>query len=712
MTMLGLSLVVGILVDDSIVVLENIYRHLKRGEQPKEASYNGRGEIGLAAITITLVDVVVFLPMAWMGGIVGQFFRQFGLTVAASTLFSLLVSFTVTPMLASRWYKLGEEIEAKGGVFGRLDRFYDWLDNRVYRRVLDWSLRHRPHVIVIGVATMVLVMMWGGPRLKFGFIPVTDQGQLAITVELPPGASLPATDATLKNIERRIAGIPEIKSMFTSIGTISGGARAVPEQGRQFGQIAIQLYDKLGVMDKLNPFSKAQVISSGKDVWEYGSMGVSAKRNAHTPTLPHSHTPILRVRPDFVIVDEIKHLIADVPNGRITAVPIRGFGGTDAPVQLELLGFDLQQLRTVAEQIRNRLATVPGVVNPDISLRPGKPEAQVTVDRVKASELGFDVTQVGAALRNAIEGNVDAKFREYGEQFDIRVQFRDFDRSNIEDVRDVIVGSKRDDNGMQPIRVQDIATVSLAEGPSKIDRKDRLRQVTVSAYLAPGVAAGNIQNVINEKIADVPLGDIRLNAGGEAEIMRDEFPHLFSTLFLSVILVYLLMAALFDNLLHPFTIQLSLPMALVGAILALVLANQMLSIVSLIGFIMLVGLVQKNAILLIDYTNTLRARGYERNEAIKEAGPTRLRPILMTTIAMVFGMLPIALAIGRAAEQRAPLATSVIGGLILSTLLTLVMIPVIYTLFDDFIAWGLRVLGWKPRRSRTLTETGTVREER
>ncbi|MCS6860803.1 MAG: efflux RND transporter permease subunit [Abditibacteriales bacterium] len=705
MTMLGLSLVVGILVDDSIVVLENIYRHLKRGEQPKEAAYNGRSEIGLAAITITLVDVVVFLPMAWMGGIVGQFFRQFGLTVAVSTLFSLLVSFTVTPMLASRWYKLGEEIEATGGVFGALDRFYNWLDNRLYRRVLDWSLRHRPHVIVLGGAAMVLVMVWSGPRLKFGFIPVTDQGQLAITVELPPGASLQATDAVLKDIEQRIADIPEIKSMFTSAGTISGGARTLPERGRQFGQIAIQLYDKIGVLDRLNPFSQVYVIpAEGSELRDKGSSPLTslhAKGGMEGVNSQPSTLKVLRTRPDFVVLEDIKRRIADVPNARISAVNMRGFGGTDAPVQLELLGFDLQRMRQVAEQIRARIATIPGIVDPDISLRPGKPEAQIVVDRVKASELGLDVTAIGLALRHAIEGNIDAKYREYGEQFDIRVRFRDFDRSNVEDIKDVIVGSKKDPQGtIQPIRVQDVATVTLGEGPSKIERKDRLRKVTVSAYLAPGVAAGNITNVIREKIADVPLGDIQLNFGGEAQVMRDEFPHLFSTLFLSVVLVYLLMAALFDNLLHPFTIQLSLPMALVGAILALVLANQMLSIVSLIGFIMLVGLVQKNAILLIDYTNTLRARGMARDEAIKEAGPTRLRPILMTTIAMVFGMLPIALGIGRAAEMRAPLATGVIGGLILSTLLTLVMIPVIYTLFDDFLAWVGRVLGIGAKRER------------
>jgi hydrophobic/amphiphilic exporter-1 (mainly G- bacteria), HAE1 family len=261
----------------------------------------------------------------------------------------------------------------------------------------------------------------------------------------------------------------------------------------------------------------------------------------------------------------------------------------------------------------------------------------------------------------------------------------------------------------QPVRVTDVADVRLGEGPTKIDRKDRLRKVSVSGYLAPGIAAGNIGTLINQKIADIPLGDIKLNAGGDADRMKTEGPYMASALLLSIILVYLLMAVLFNSLLHPLTIQLSLPMALIGAILALVLANQTLSIISVIGFIMLVGLVQKNAILLVDYTNTLRERGEPRNEAIQQAGPTRLRPILMTTLAMVFGMLPIALGVGRASEQRAPLATSVIGGLILSTLLTLVMIPVIYTLFDDLVAWLTRITARKTTERRVVEEI--VRQE-
>jgi HAE1 family hydrophobic/amphiphilic exporter-1 len=684
MTMLGLSLVVGILVDDSIVVLESIYRHLFRGEAPHEAAYNGRSEIGLAAITITLVDVVVFLPIAFMGGISGQFFREFGLTVAFSTLFSLLVSFTVTPMLASRWYRAGEELErGKGPFFRFLDRQFDALDHR-YRRLLDRALRHRPHVVLGGVATLVLVMMFGGPRLKFEFIPVTDSGLLFTTLEMPPGTPLATTDRTIRRIEEVVTKIPEVKSIFTSVGSLGGGAiGGAPEQGRHFAQMSIQLTDKAGSADILNPFARATIAKRG-----------------------------LRTRPDFVIADEIREQVHQIPGGRIMVITNRGWGGNTAPVRLQLMGFDLSRMQRTAEQMRDRIATIPGIVDPDISLRPGKPEAQIEMDRARAASLGMDVSTVGMTIRNAIEGNDSAKFREEGEQFPIRVRFREQDRGRLEELSDIAVASRFVSGVYRPIRAGDVATVTIGQGPTKIERKDRVRMVTVTAHLAPGVAAGNVQTAIDQKLRDIPLGDMKLVAGGEAESMNTEGAYMGSALMLSIVLVYLLMAVLFNNLLHPLTIQLSLPMALIGAILALVIVGQTLSIISMIGFIMLVGLVQKNAILLVDYTNTLRARGMSRTEAIKEAGPTRLRPILMTTFAMVFGMLPVAVAIGHSSEQRAPLGTAVIGGLIVSTLLTLVMIPVIYTLFDDVVAWVTRWISRKGARRRLVEEIVADEEAR
>jgi hydrophobic/amphiphilic exporter-1 (mainly G- bacteria), HAE1 family len=721
MTMLGLSLVVGILVDDSIVVLENIYRHLYKGETPMEAALNGRGEIGNAAVIITLVDVVVFLPMLWMGGIIGQFFRAFGLTVAVATLFSLLVSFTITPWLASRWYRLGEDLEHKRGVFLILERLFQWTE-RGYRRVLEWCLgvpRWFVIAVTVGVAVWMVMggafasgdWLWFGvmavclvlmlafisagwwqtagrwsvfclgtlffvftmqvifPKMKIGYIPVYDQSRLGLSLEMPAGASLEETDRVAKKLEAVVASIPEVKGVFTTVGRIQGGFRSAPETGRQYAQMAIQLYEKPDLIESINPLT------------------------------PKEHLELdWRKRSDADIAAEMRKKMAGIAGGKVVVVPVRGFGGISAPVQVELLGFDLDQMKRISEDIRDRLARIPGVINPDISLRPGKPEAQVTIDRQKAAQYGLDVTQIGQALRAAYEGNIDAKFREQGEQFDIRVQFADLDRSRIDEVGSVVVGRVNTDSGRQAIRLNQVATITMGEGPNKIERKNRLRKATVSAFVLPGIVPLAVNQQITEEIAQMPMGEIKVSAGGDADRAKTEYPHLMLSLALSFILVYLLMAVLFDNLIHPLTIQLSLPMALIGAVMALVWMDQQLSVISITGFIMLGGIVQKNAILLVDYTNTLRERGYSRDEALKEAGPVRLRPILMTTLAMIFGMMPIAIAIGRGNEARAPLATCVIGGLIMSTILSLVIIPCIYSVFDDIQAWMSGLLG-KGRRS-------------
>ncbi len=728
MTMLGLSLVVGILVDDSIVEIENTFRHFSRGKTPREAALTARSEISLAAITITMVDVVVFVPIAFMGGIVGQFFRQFGLTVAFSTMFSLFMSFTFAPMLASRWYKHGEDVEGvKTGFFGLLEKFYHGIDSS-YRGVLQWALSDRPFlvgrlkaespfrkklerllsgvarrkifvvlfilfilrrfhflpakplmvlfllcllvflflslfsshryaVLITGILALVVSMTVFGKQLKFQFIPVVDQGQIVINLELPVGASLEETDRITRRIENIVSKIPEVTNVFTDVGQISGGTRSSPDSGFQYAQVNIALMDKKGFLDTLNPFTKKK----------------------------------LRMRKDVEIVDEIRQKLAGIP-GRILAVAVRGFGGATPPIWMELYGHDLQKMEKVARTLQGRLAKIEGVFGTDISYRSGKPEVQVRIDRVKASSMGVDVQTVALALRSSIEGNIDSKYREKGDEYDIRVQLANFDRKSVQQVGDVIVADVKG----SVVRVGDVADISFGSGPTKIDRKNGQREVIVTGNLKPGFALGNMQITINEAIKDIPLGDVEMHWGGEAERMSEEGKYLGAALFLSIVLVYMLMASLFNSLLYPLIILLSLPMALVGAIMALVIRQETLSIISMIGFIMLVGLVMKNAILLIDYTNILRERGRERDDALLEAGPTRLRPILMTTIAMIFGMMPIALRIGRASEQRAPLGVAVIGGLILSTLLTLVMIPVIYTLVDDLTKlWGAWLARWR-----------------
>ncbi|MGV3721517.1 MAG: efflux RND transporter permease subunit [Actinomycetota bacterium] len=711
MTMLGLSLVVGILVDDSIVVLESIYRHLHKGETPIEAALNGRGEIGNAAIIITLVDVVVFLPMLWMGGIIGMFLKAFGLTVALATLFSLLVSFTVTPWLASRWYRLGEDLEHKTGFFLFLDNAFNALD-RGYRKVLDWVLgtprwfaiavcaglalwlvrggvpqdsanwtyfwilagsmaliiafiaagwwqtAGRMAVFSLGTLFFVYTMQVWFPLMKIGYIPVYDQSRLGLMLELPAGASLSETDQTVRKMEEIVADTPEVAGVFTTVGKIQGGGRGAPETGRQFAQLNIQLYEKPDLIETINPW-----------------------------TPEHKKIEDWRKRTDAEVAGDIRKRISEIPGGKAVIIPARGFSGINAPVQVELLGFDLDQMKRISEEVRDRMMKIPGVINPDISLRPGKPEAQVVIDRDKAAQYGLDVTAIGLALRNSYEGNIDAKYREQGEQFDIRVQFADLDRTRIDEIGNLVVGRVTTDAGRQAVRLNQVSTITMGEGPNKIDRKNRLRKATVSAYVLPGVVAINVNNLVEEEIKKMTLGDIKVSAGGDADRARTEYPHLMLSLAFSFVLVYLLMAVLFDNLIHPLTIQLSLPMAMIGAVMSLVFMDQQLSIISMTGFIMLGGIVQKNAILLIDYINTLRGRGYDRDAAIKESGPTRLRPILMTTLAMIAGMAPIAMAVGRGNEARAPLATAVIGGLIMSTILSLIIIPCIYSVFDDVQEW-------------------------
>jgi HAE1 family hydrophobic/amphiphilic exporter-1 len=699
MVLLAMSLSVGILVDDSIVVLENIYRHLSLGEEPRDAAFNGRTEIGLAAITITMVDVVVFVPIAFMGGIVGQFFRQFGITVACATLFSLFVSFTLTPMLASRWAKR-EDVAPQGGqpkpasagtatgnpgrlarLYGRLDEFYSYLDRR-YRQTLAWALENRLAVMLIGPAALLGAMLpatkgmpgWvlsgiiavltligialcspsgkravalvGGLAILFGalyksplgfeFMPRVDRGQFSVEVEMPAGTSLAATDRVADQLEEGLLDakrFPETKYVFATAGSSSAGLLGGGGRGSNYADLSVVLVDKT---------------ERKRTIWQ--------------------------------IMEAIDRIGRDIPGANVkTVVGDMGGGGAQQPLELELVADDTAELLRVAEQVKQRMGKVPGTSDVDISWRVGKPEIQARVDRIRAATYGVTAAQIASALRTSLEGSTDTKLREGGKEYDIRIRLREQDRRTLDDIADVIVAT----TPAGPVRLRDVAVLNPGTGPTKIDRKNRQRMVAVTGDVKTGYFVGNVRGEIDKATADVNLGAVTRRWGGEEEMREESFGYLTSALFLAVALVFILMAALFESLLSPFVIMFSLPMALIGAFLALILTGKSLSIVSMVGFIMLVGLVGKNAILLVDYTNTLRTRGYERNAAVLEAGPTRLRPILMTTLAMIFGMLPTALALGRGAEFRAPMAIAVIGGLIVSTLLTLVFIPTLYTLVDD-----------------------------
>jgi HAE1 family hydrophobic/amphiphilic exporter-1 len=776
MTMLGLSLTVGILVDDSIVVIENIYRHLRLGERPREAAFSGRTEIGLAAITITLVDVVVFVPIAFMGGIVGQFFRQFGLTVAMATLFSLFVSFTLTPMLSSRWFREAEALPDEegrsarqagaslfsrvlGAFFAALDRVYGAFRAR-YRRVLAWALDHRlvtvmigivallactaiaiprpslaevtkalpkagmamakaaaaavavgaalfllatavvliarllrllrtvrirriayPAVIVAGVLVVVgicgglvfaglpklavgalvlvltlaatalggkggrlpmlavgvvalLVALFAVKPLGFEMFPQVDQGQVTVGVELPAGSSLAATDGIVKRLEDYLLDRkrnPEVESVLSTVGS----------DGASNAGIAVTLVDKA-----------------------------------------------LRKRSDTKFADAVAQYARTVPGANIKASAYAGMGGGGrSPVSIELSGSNMDELVRIADRIKSRIAQLPGIVNADTTWKVGKPELRALIDRNRAADRGVSTYQVASALRASLEGDTNSKYREGSNQYDIRVRLNQADRQSVDQVANLVVGF-----GSGAVYLGDIAEVSLSTGPTKIDRKNRQRMVAVTADIGVGHTAGNVEQDIRKAIKGVPLGTVSMNFGGESEIRGESFGNLGQALGLAVILIYVLQAALFEGYLSPFIIMFALPMALVGALLAMVITGKSLSIITMIGIIMLMGLVGKNAILMVDYTNTLRARGMERREALLEAAPIRLRPILMTTLAMVCGMLPIALATARGGEIRAPMAITVIGGLIVSSMLTLLVIPVLYTVFDGVAASFARLM--------------------
>jgi HAE1 family hydrophobic/amphiphilic exporter-1 len=516
--------------------------------------------------------------------------------------------------------------------------------------------RRSNRLLAVGVIVATLLVTFGVKRFfGFQFFPPMDQGQVGISIEMPAGTRLEVTDEVIRQIEGIVSNIPEVENVFTNVGMVTGGHFGAGESGGQYGQVMLSLIDRENVLHKLWPFGRPE------------------------------HT---RTRADTQIAAELRRKLLAFPGAILKVTTSAGFGGMEAPLQINLRGNDTRVLNDLALRMRDQLKEVPGILNPDVSWRVGRPEVQVRIDRVRAAEMGFSVGEIATTLRDALEGNTTAKYREAGDEYDIRVQLAEFDRRRLADVAEIILGTV---DG-QIVRLRDVASVEIGSGPTRIDREDRQRQVQVLAFLAPGSPLGNVETEIKKRgITDLHTEGVTLEWGGQSEIMRESAGYMGTALLLSIVLVYMLLAALFESFLNPFIIMLSLPMALIGALVALVLTGQTMSIIAMIGFIMLVGLVTKNAILLIDYTNTLRGRGEPRNQAVLEAGPTRLRPILMTTLALALALTPIASGIGEAAEMRQSMAIAVIGGLLLSTLLTLVVIPVVYTLFDDLTAWLRRV---------------------
>ena len=639
MSLLGLSLVVGILVDDAIVVLENIYRHMEMGKSRIRAAYDGTAEIGGTVVSITLVIVVVFLPIAMSSGLVSNIITQFCVTVIISTLFSLLASFTIIPWLSSRYGKL-EHIEGKN-LFGRiilgfesyLTRFTNWVS-----RLLEWCLDHYVKTVVI-----VLVLFFGTiiPLFSGGFIggeffAKSDSGEFLVQIEMPKDASLEQTNFMTQKAEAFLRTEPYVKSQITTVGQTSEGMGASQATAYK-AEIDVNMIDQADRTDDASVYAAKTKLKLEK-----------------------------------VLV-----------GAKIKTVPM-GIMGTaeNGTLGLIVTGPNTESAMAFAKKAEALLRTIPGTTEIKLTVEDGNPEVNVQVDRDKMAALGLTLQTVGMTMQTAFSGNTDGKFRAGEYEYDINIKYNAFDRKSINDVSNLIFVN----NAGQQIKLGQFAKITEGSGPSQLERRDKSASVTVQGQNV-GVSSGTIVTQWQEKLDQIekPTG-VNYIWGGDQENQSEGFGTLGIALLAAIILVYLVMVGLYDSFVHPFVVLFAIPLSFIGALLALALTNNTLNIFTILGIIMLIGLVCKNAIMLVDYTNQRRAAGENIRTALIQANHARLRPILMTTIAMVFGMFPIALASGAGAEWKNGLAWVIIGGLISSLFLTLIIVPVIYEIMEKIIA--------------------------
>jgi HAE1 family hydrophobic/amphiphilic exporter-1 len=655
MTLMALSLVVGILVDDSIVILENIMRHMEMGKDRKTAAIEGRAEIGFTAVAITLVDVVVFVPLSLAGGIIGNILREFALVVVISTLMSLLVCFTITPMLAARFGKL--QHLSKTTLWGRMNL---WFEKQIesgrdgYTRILAWAIRHKRWIlggtIVLFFASLML------PAKGFigaAFISPSDRGELNIHLEMAPQTNVYETNQLTQVVEQELRRQSEVVNVFTNVGYSSTGV-ATSNNGN-IADLNVVLVDR-----------KARKVSTD----EFG----------------------MRMR----------DIISKHPGVKVSISPV-GITGTSAPeMQIAVKAQDRAQMRAVAAQIFAITAKTPGIQYTKYSTQDPKPQFSVKLDREKMALLGLDANQVGTAISNAFRGNDLAKYSDRGYEYDIMVQSDRGNRRTISDLRDLRFVNAQ---GL-PIELSQFADVHEEMGESALERMDRLPSITVNANVV-GRSAGTVGQEIKTQIdkLKMPPG-VSWQFIGNQENQQKSFGSLLAALGLGILLIYLIMVALYENAVYPFVVLMALPLALIGAFMALALTMSDLTIFAMIGLIMLMGLVAKNGILLVDFTNQRKEEGATLTEALIDAGRERFRPILMTTIAMILGMLPIAMATGAGSEVKSGMAWVIIGGLTSSLLLTLVVVPCIYYIVDR----GLARLQRRKAKQGKLHLDGVVHE--
>lgn len=652
-TLMALSLCVGLLIDDAIVVRENIVRHVQLGASAKQASLDGTSEIGLAVLATTFSIVAVFLPIGFMGGIVGKFFHEFGITIVAAVLISMFVSFTLDPMLSSIWHDpqvhghahQGAPVTVYDKTIGRVTRKFDqlteWL-SRSYQRILRWSLAHKGSTLAIAIATLLgscaLV-----PVMGTEFIPKADFSETQVHFYTPVGSSLEVTESRARQIDEVLRRLPEVKYTVT---TINSGQAA----GKIYGSTYVRLTD----------------------------------RHLRSRSLDQMTVPL-------------RESLARIPGVTVTNIGQTDLGGGKS-LQFSIQGSDLAELERLSKEIVAKLRNIPGLVDLDTTLKPNKPTVAVDVKREAAADVGLNVNTLATSLRTLVAGTTVGNWRAPdGENYDVNVRLTPESRVSITDLQRLPINvAPAADGSPRSVRLSQVADVSASTGPNQINRRDLNREINIDAN-AFGRSAGDVSADIRAVLDTVawPPG-YRYSFGGSTKNMTESFQYALGALALAIVFIYMILASQFKSFLQPLALMSSLPLTLSGVVITLLMFGSTLNMFSIIGIVMLMGLVTKNAILLVDFA--IRSRAGEhghgvdappmgREEALLHAAKVRLRPILMTTLAMIFGMVPLAFAITEGSEQRAPMGQAVIGGVITSSLLTLVVVPVIYCYLDDFAVW-------------------------
>lgn len=641
LTLMALSLAVGLLIDDAIVVRENIYRHIENGEAPMDAARKGTDEVRLAVIATTLTVIAVFLPVGFLQGMVGQFFKQFGLTVVFAMIISLFDALTTAPMLSA--YMITARHDEKRGPIATLlhapavafEKVQDWMD-KVYERVMRFVLHHK--ILILGASLAVFIGSLGlTTKIPKTFMPTHEFGEFLVSLEAAPGTSLPQMDAYTLKIDELLRKEKSIELVLSTVGNANGESNVAT------------------LTIKMVPANERSISTS------------ELKDRVRTLLVPYEA--------------EVHPKVNDI-----------GMVGDEQPFMLMIKGENIDDLAATADEIIKKIASVPGLVDLSSNYKPGKPEYQLKMIPRKMEKLGVESVAAGMELRGMVEGIVPAKYRENGLEYDIRVR-------SLPEQRDL--GQRFDmlyvpNVNNQLVKLRNIADPLQTTGPSKIYRQNRIRYVMVTGNLSKTGAIGDVTAASKKIIAGMKLPEgVTYEFTGSSEDMADLFKNMVTAAVLSVLFIYLVLASLYESVIVPFTIMIALPLAIVGALVSLYLTGHSLNMFTMIGFIMLLGLVTKNSILLVDYAQKLLRRGMDHDEAVITAGLTRLRPILMTTFALIAGMLPLALGLTEVGKFRQSMGIAIIGGLISSTLLTLVIIPAVFEYMDTFRRW-LRKLMRRP----------------